>query len=109
VTEDLAAIADPLLVDAAVRLAAELRENPWLGERMRERYNLRVLGECRRVSFDRPDWPDKPRYRLVYRDEPSDGAPGLVRIIAVGSRERLAAYRAAAVRIGSERRRQQRR
>jgi hypothetical protein len=102
--DDLAALADPELVDAVISLAGELRENPWLGEQMRERFNLRVLGECRRVRFDRPDWEGKPRYRLVYRNEPTDGAPALVRVLAVGSRERLAAYRAAAARIGREER-----
>jgi hypothetical protein len=87
-----------------IQLAAELRENPWLGEQMRERFNLRILGECRRIRFDRPDWTEKPRYRLVYRNEPSDGAPAIARIIAVGSRDDLAAYRSAAARLGSERR-----
>lgn len=69
---------------------------------MRERFILRVLGECHRIRFDRPDWIEKPRYRLVYRNEPSDGAPALARIIAVGTREALAAYRPAAARLGSE-------
>lgn len=76
---------------------------------MRERFNLRVLGECRRIRFDRPDWTDKPRYRLIYRNEPSDGAPALARIIAVGSREDLAAYRSAAARVGAEQRTRRRR
>ncbi|HET7043819.1 MAG TPA: hypothetical protein VFI37_03125 [Gaiellaceae bacterium] len=92
-----------------IKLAAELRENPWLGERMRERFNLRVLGECRRIRFDRPDWTSKPRYRIVYRNEPSDGAPAVARILAIGERERLAAYRSAAARVGSEQRRRRRR
>jgi hypothetical protein len=105
--KDLEALADPLLVDAAIKLGVELWENPWLGESMRERFNLRVLSECRR-RFDRPDWTGKPRYRVIYRNEPSEGAPALARIIAVGSRDRLAAYRAAAARLGSEERRRRR-
>lgn len=88
-----------------MRLAAELRQNPWLGDPLRQRFNLQVLGECRRIRFDRPDWADKPRYRLVYRNEPSDGAPALARIIAVGSRTQLAAYRSAATRLGTRGRR----
>jgi hypothetical protein len=83
----------------------ELRTNPWLGDKMRERYNLRVLGECRRIRFDRGDWDGKPRYRLVYRNEPDDGAPEVVRLIAVGTRESLAAYRTAASRLGARSRR----
>ena len=76
---------------------------------MRERFNLRILADCRRIRFDRPDWTEKPRYRLVYRNEPSDGAPAVARIIAVGSREALAAYRTAAARLGSEPRNRRRR
>jgi hypothetical protein len=98
-----------LLIDAVIGLGKELRDNPWLGEQMRERYNLRVLGECRRIRFDLADWTEKPRYRLVYRNEPTDGAPAVARILAVGSRKDLAAYRAAAARLGSEQRSQRRR
>jgi hypothetical protein len=75
---------------------------------MRERLNLRILDECRRIRFDRTDWTDKPRYRLVYRNEPSDGAPAVARILSVGSRKDLAAYRSAASRLGGERRRRPR-
>lgn len=108
-SDDLREIGDDAVVAEAIRLAGRLRENPWLGEEMRERYNLRVLASCRRIRFDRPDWDGKPRYRLVYRLEPEDGAPEIVRLIAVGSREQLAAYRAAAARAGRERRRTRRR
>lgn len=76
---------------------------------MRERFNLRILGECRRIRFDRPDWTGKPRYRLVYRNEPSDGAPAVARILAVGLRDDLAAYRSAASRLGAQRRSHRRR
>ena len=76
---------------------------------MRERYNLRVLGGCRRILFDASNWKGKPRYRLVYRNEPEDGAPDVVRLIAVGTRESLGAYRAAAARLGSTERGRRRR
>lgn len=99
---DLRQIEDAAVVAAALRLAGELRENPWLGDRMREQYNLRVLADCRRILFDGPKWKGKPRYRLVYRNEPADGAPEVVRLIAVGTRESLGAYRAAATRLGRE-------
>jgi hypothetical protein len=102
VSDDLRQIDDDAVVAAAIRLAGELRENPWLGERMRERYNLRVLASCRRILFDAPGWEGKPRYRLVYRNEP-------VRLMAVGTRESLAAYRASATRLGSAQRERRRR
>jgi hypothetical protein len=104
VSDDLQQIADDAVITAAIGLAGELRENPWLGDRMRERYNLRVLADCRRIVFDAPGWEGKPRYRLVYRNEPSDGTPDVVRLIAVGTRESLAAYRSAAARLGSAQR-----
>jgi hypothetical protein len=87
----------------ALRLMLTLREDPWLGDELRERYNLRPLLHCRRIGFDRPDWEGKPRFRLVYRNEPTDGAPGLVRVWAVGPRDRLVVYARAAARITRER------
>ena len=47
-----------------------LRDDPWLGDDLRERYNLRPLKGCRRIRFDREGWQGRPRYRLVYRNEP---------------------------------------
>lgn len=108
-SDDLRQIDDDAVVDAAIGLAGELRENPWLGEQMRERYNLRVLASCRRILFDAPEWEGKPRDRLVYRNEPEDAAPEVVRLIAIGTRESLGVYRAAATRLGSEQRRRRRR
>ena len=93
----------------ALRLMLALRDDPSLGEELRELYNLRSLIDCRRIAFDRPDWGAKPRFQLVYRNEPSDGAPGLVRVWAVGPRDRLVAYARAAARITRERARPRRR
>ena len=105
VSEDLAELAaeDRDAAREALRLMLALRDDPWLGDELRERYNLRPLRDCRRIGFDRPDWEGKPRYRLVYRNEPSDGAPGLVRVWAVGPRDRLVVYARAAARITRER------
>lgn len=77
---------------AAMKLILELRENPSLGDEMRERPRYASLSDCRRVRFDRADHTGKPRYRLVYRNEPSDGAPHIVAVLAVGAREKLRAY-----------------
>jgi hypothetical protein len=93
----------------ALRLMLALRDDPWLGDELRERYNLRPLANCRRISFDSPGWVGKPRFRLVYRNEPSDGVPALVRIWAVGARSDLVAYARAAARITRERSRAVRR
>lgn len=84
---------------AALSVASELRDNPWLGKEMRSRLGLQELHDCRRVTFDRSDWKGKPRYRLIYRNEPSDGAPHIVAILAAAERENLAAYRRAKPRL----------
>jgi hypothetical protein len=101
VTNDIAELltVDEALVDVAIRLMNELRSNPWLGDDLWERYNLRPTKDCRKIRFDLPSWPDKPRYRIVYRNEPLDGAPGLVRVWSVGPRANLVAYARAATRI----------
>ena len=90
---------------AAVAAISALKENPWLGAELRERARVGDLRGLRRVAFDVPGWTDKPRYRVVYRNEPDDAVVEIVAVIAVGRRERLAAYREAAVRLRAERRR----
>ncbi len=84
---------------AALRLAGKLKENPWLGDEMRARRGLEELKDCRRIRFDRDDWTDKPRFRLIYRNEPSDGAPHVVAILAAAPRANLGAYRRAKPRL----------
>ena len=90
---------------AAVRAIKDLEDNPWLGAELRERLRVGDLRGLRRVAFDEPAWDDKPRYRLIYRNEPDDQVVEVVAVIAVGQRERLAAYREAASRLRAERRR----
>jgi hypothetical protein len=111
VNEDIAELAaeDREAAREALRLMLALRDDPWLGDELRERYNLRPLLDCRRITFDRPDWEGKPRYRHAYRNEPRDGAPGFVRVWAVGRRDRLVAYARAAARTTRERAQQRRR
>ncbi len=82
-----------------------LRENPWLGAELRDRVQVGDLRGLRRVAFDDPAWDDKPRFRIVYRNEPDDAVVDVVAVIAVGRRERLGAYREAAARVRAERRR----
>jgi len=100
VNDDLAELAaeDRDVAREALRLMLALRDDPWLGDELHERYNLRPLRDCRRIRFDRPDWEGKPRYRLVYRNEPSDGAPGR----RVGAVAHSAAQRAGGVRLRDE-------
>ncbi len=101
VTDDLRELAaeDEALVDAAIARMSELRDNPWAGDDLWERYNLRAVKDCRKLRFDVAERKGKPRYRIVYRNEPLDGAPGLVRVWSVGPREGLVAYARAATRL----------
>jgi uncharacterized small protein (DUF1192 family) len=90
---------------AAMNALKALRENPWAGAELRDRIRVGDLTGLRRVAFDEPGWEDKPRYRVVYRNEPDDAVVDVLAVIAVGLRERLAAYREAAARLRAERRR----
>jgi len=51
-----------------------MKANPYLGELMGSGRHPELAG-CRRVRFDIPTHQGKPRFRLIYRNEPSDGAP----------------------------------
>ncbi|MGI8802873.1 MAG: hypothetical protein ACR2KV_11965 [Solirubrobacteraceae bacterium] len=97
---DLSAGARP----AAAKLVAQLYEDPRIGESMRERFNLAILSDCRKVSFDEEGWTGKPRFRLVFRNEPDDGAVARTTVLAIAAREKLDAYRRAATRRGRQRR-----
>lgn len=85
-------------VEALKRRIAELlvecRRNPYVGERMGPGRHPELAG-CRRVRFDVPTHTGKPRLRLIYRNEPSDGAPSECRWLAVAPRAGLRAHRKA--------------
>jgi hypothetical protein len=50
------------------------------------------------VRFDIPVHQGKPRFRLIYRNEPSDSAPAESRWLAVAPRAGLRAHRRASQR-----------
>jgi hypothetical protein len=79
-------------------IVIELHGNPHHGELMGDK-PPRVLKGCRKVRFDEPDWHGKPRYRFVYRNEPTDGAPATSVVLAIGRRDRMIAYAKAARRV----------
>jgi hypothetical protein len=55
-------------------LLVECKANPYVGELM-DSGRHPELANCRRVRFDIPAYKSKPRFRLIYRNEPSDGVP----------------------------------
>jgi hypothetical protein len=81
---------------AGLFLACEA--NPYAGEMMGPGRHPE-LSECRRIRFDVDDYRGKPRFRLIYRNEPSDGAPAKCVWLAVGPRSGLRAHRAAQRRL----------
>ena len=78
-------------------LLVECRANPYVGELMGAGRHPELSG-CRRVRFDVPAYEGKPRLRLIYRNEPSDGAPAECRWLAIAPRAGLRAHRQASQR-----------
>lgn len=89
---------DEILRREVARIVVDLHGNPYHGELMGD-MPPRVLKGCRKVRFDEPGWKGKPRYRFVYRNEPTDGAPAKSVILAIGRRDRMIAYAKAARRV----------
>jgi hypothetical protein len=79
-------------------LLLECKANPYTGELMGSGRHIE-LTDCRRVRFDIPAHKGKPRFRLIYRNEPSDGAPAECRWLAVAPRAGLHAHRRAQQRL----------
>lgn len=75
-------------------LLVECRANPYIGELMGSGRHPE-LADCRRVRFDVPTYKGRPRFRLIYRNDPSDGAPAECRWLAVAPRAGLRAHRKA--------------
>jgi hypothetical protein len=85
-------------VDSLKRRIAEVflgcEANPHTGELMGAGRHPE-LADCRRIRFDIENYKGKPRFRLIYRNEPSDGAPAKCLWLAVGPRAGLRAHRKA--------------
>jgi hypothetical protein len=75
-------------------LFLECERNPYAGEMMGSGRHPE-LADCRRIRFDIDGFKGKPRFRLIYRNEPSDGAPVRCLWLAVGPRAGLRAHRKA--------------
>lgn len=75
-------------------LLVECKGNPFIGELMAPGLHPE-LADCRRVRFDVPTHKGKPRFRLIYRNEPTDGAPGKCRWLTIAPRGGLRAHRKA--------------
>ena len=79
-------------------LLVECKGNPFLGELMGPGLHPE-LANCRRVRFDIPSYSGKPRFRLIYRNEPTDGPPAECHWLTVAPRAGLRAHRKARQRL----------
>lgn len=75
-------------------LLVECKGNPFVGDLMGRGLHPE-LTNCRRVRFDIPTHKAKPRFRLIYRNEPTDGAPAECHWLTVAPRAGLQAHRRA--------------
>jgi hypothetical protein len=75
-------------------LFLECEANPHAGELMGSGRHPE-LAECRRIRFDIERHKGKLRFRLICRNEPSDGAPAKCIWLAVGPRAGLRTHRKA--------------
>jgi hypothetical protein len=75
-------------------LLVECKENPFIGELMGPGLHPELVN-CRRVRFDIPTHKAKPRFRLIYRNEPTDGAPAECHWLTIAPRSGLQAHRRA--------------
>lgn len=75
-------------------LLVECKGNPFIGELMGPGLHPE-LANCRRVRFDITTHKAKPRFRLIYRNEPLDGAPAECHWLTVAPRAGLQAHRRA--------------
>lgn len=82
-------------------LLVECKGNPFIGEPMGRGLHPE-LANCRRVRFDIPTRKGKPRFRLIYRNEPSDGAPAECHWLTIAPRAGLRAHRRAQQRLRSD-------
>ena len=85
---------DEALQRRVASLFLECEANPYAGELM-EAGRHPELADCRRVRFDIETHKGKPRFRLIYRNEPTDGAPAKCLWLAIGPRAGLRAHRKA--------------
>jgi len=91
-----------------VKLLVALEQNPYLGREMWVVRGFEVLTDCRSIKFDTPGRKGKPRYRLVYRNEPDEGTIAVICVLAAGERKQMAAYKQARARLQARRGRAER-
>lgn len=99
--DDFAQLPTAELKVIARDLLYQIRDGVEEGRPLEDRMDTGDLGDCRKVYFDSK--PGPPGYRIVFRYL-EDGVVEVVEIVAIGPRNELAVYKAAADRLGRSRR-----
>ena len=101
VADDFARLSTVELKVIARDLQYQIRDGVEEGRALDDRVDTGDLGDCRKVYFDSK--PGPPGYRIVFRYL-DDVSVEVVEIVAIGPRDALAVYKAAAERLGRSRR-----
>ncbi len=97
--EDILALPSRQLQKAALQIVMDVAKGRRRGRPLESHVATGDLSDCRKVYFDEVG-SNRPRFRLVYRLLPDEVQAVEVAAVAVGMREALAAYVAAASRLG---------
>lgn len=95
----------PTVSKALVALLMELDRELNLGAPLGAHDGVGDLRGCRKIYFDLPGHPGKPRWRIVYWLAPSEARPRLARVLAIGPRAGLEGYERASQRYNADRQR----
>lgn len=83
---------DAALAKEALRQIKGLQQEPYSGDKLREKSNRKPLAEadCRKLKFDHPhrsaNADPRYRYRIVYRLEPGEGSPEEAYVLIVATK-----------------------
>jgi mRNA-degrading endonuclease YafQ of YafQ-DinJ toxin-antitoxin module len=91
VNDDLRALPTDKLRWEALRYIVRLRDEPYLGRKLKDHPALGDLSDCRKIFLDEAHDVD-PRWRIVYRLLPNEAHPEVADVIIVGPRESEEVY-----------------
>lgn len=75
-----------------LQVIADLKRGERKGQLLDELSHTGDLSDCFKLYFDFPEYRDKPRYRLVYREQAGKYTMVNLQMVAVGKRANLDAY-----------------
>jgi hypothetical protein len=99
ISSDFTALPSEALRRRVLQLLVDLRTKPYLGQKLVDHPTLGDLSDCRKVYFDATK-TQSPRFRIVYRLQPTETAPTSIDIVVIGQRGNAAVYHEALRRLG---------